>query len=53
VNVRMETKKACVQKIGLRAQNLLAVLGSIVNIIWGRGLHDQFNEHKNLYFDYD
>ena len=31
----METKKTCLKEIGLSAQKLLTILGSIVNIIWG------------------
>ena len=38
VHLRIGIKKTCVFKeIGLRAQNMLPILDSILNIIWGRG----------------
>ena len=50
VDVSTDTKK----DIGLRAQNFLTPLGSIVNIIggWGLGVIQLFNELKNLQFEY-
>ena len=43
----------CSKDFGLRAQNMMTILGSIINIIiWGKGdLYDHFNEHKILDFD--
>ena len=38
VDLRMDTQKKdimCLIEIGLHAQILLSILGSIVNIIWG------------------
>ena len=38
------------KEIGVRAQNMLIILSSIVNIIGGGRLWP-LNEHKNLHFD--
>ena len=40
----------CSKENGLRAQNLITILGSIVNIIGGEPIWP-FNEHENLHFD--
>ena len=42
----MDMNKECVQKrLDLHAQNLLSILGSVVNII-GEDLHDQFKRKR-------
>jgi hypothetical protein len=41
----------CLKEIGLCAQNMLTILGLIVNMIGG--LIWPFNEHKDLNFDDD
>jgi hypothetical protein len=38
------------REIGLHAQTMLTILGSIVNINWDRSIWS-LNEHKNLHFD--
>ena len=40
----------CVQEIGSHMQNMLTILGPIVNMI-GRIYIWPLNEHKNLHFD--
>jgi hypothetical protein len=47
---RTDTKETY---FGLRAQNMITILGSIMNIIiGGKGdLYDHFNEHKILDFN--
>ena len=42
-------KDMCSKKIGLRAQNMITILDSIINII-GR-IYMTRDEHKNLHFD--
>ena len=42
-------KDMCLKRVRLHAQNMITILGSIVNII-GRHIWP-FNEHKNLHFD--
>jgi hypothetical protein len=37
----------CLREIGLRAHNMLIILGSFVNMIGG-SLYDRLNEHENL-----
>ena len=52
-DVITETKKTCLKEIGLRAQKLLTILGSVVNIIWGErgGPMWPSNGSLSLYFD--
>ena len=35
VDPRADTKKMCLKDTGLRAQNILTILGSIVNMVGG------------------
>ena len=43
----MGTKKMCCDEIGLCAQNMITVLGSIINVI--EGTYMTSNEHENLH----
>ena len=44
-----KAKEICLKEIGLHVQNMITVLGSIVNMIEVGGL--VINEHKNLHFN--
>ena len=49
-------KDMCLKEIGLTAQNMFTILGSIVNIIGpggGEGRIWALNEHESLHFDND
>ena len=49
---RTYTNRQVYKEIGLRAQNMITILRSIVNIIGGGGgVACPFNEHKKLHFD--
>jgi hypothetical protein len=52
---RMHVRKTHVfEEIELHAQNLIAILSSIVNLIdGGVGVHDHLIKHDNLHFDYE
>ena len=42
-------KDISLNEIGLCAQSMITILGSVVNIIWG--IYRAFNEHENLHCD--
>ena len=50
VDLRKGTRRHVLNEIGLRAQNLLIVIGSIVNIIGG-DLYDHLRKKDNLHFN--
>jgi hypothetical protein len=39
------------EEVGLRGQNMIISLGSIVNKKWGWGVIRSMNKHDNLHFD--
>ena len=47
-------KDMCLEDIGLCAQNMITMIGSIVNIIWkgGGGVYIPCNEHENIYLNH-
>lgn len=51
VDMKMDTKGTCFTKIGLHVQNVLAILGSTINI--NGGCIRSFNVIDNFLFDYD
>ena len=44
------SKIGCQKEIKLHVQNMINVVGSLVNIIGG-DLYENFNEYENLHFD--
>jgi hypothetical protein len=46
-------KDVLLKEVGLCVQNMITILSSISNTIWGGGgdMYDQFKEHENLHFD--
>ena len=48
---RMNLKDTCLQKIELCVENIITILGSILNLIerWGGDIIP-FNKHENLHF---
>ena len=49
VDLKSDTKKTCWKEAGLCAQNMLTILGSVVNMKGGGG-YMTINEHENLHF---